>query len=57
MIKVELKLTFSEGEPDEKTVKACLTSEDIKVAKEHGISLLDEMYMQLQEESLPKKTK
>jgi hypothetical protein len=55
MIKVELKLTFSEGEPDEKTVKACLTPEDINVAKEHGISLLDEMYTQLLEESLSKK--
>jgi hypothetical protein len=56
MIKVELKLTFSEGGPDEKTVKTCLTSEDIRVAKEaHNISLLDETYMQLLEESLPKK--
>ena len=56
MIKVELKLTFSEGGPNEKTVQACFTPEDILVAKElHGISLLDETYMQLLEESLPKK--
>ena len=53
MIKVELKLIFSEDKPNEKTVKACLTPEAIMMAKElHDVSLLDETYTQLLEESL-----